>query len=72
MGCPIWDAHIFWAYRAVGDENKGNSLPRDILATLIPEEKVTTPHGSYRAAGKCKMFEAKEGAGYGLSTSGHA
>lgn len=57
VGCPIWDAHIFFAYEAAGQENKGNPLPRNILAKLIPEEMVTTPQGKYRAAGRCAMFE---------------
>ena len=48
-GCPIWNAHLVYAYEVCNEKNG-----RGILAILIPEVK--SEYGDYEVAGECSMF----------------
>ena len=57
-GCPIWDAHMAFAY----EECNSNSNAKKILDALIPMVDHTASDGiSYHIAGECSMFFPKPG-----------
>lgn len=57
-GCPIWDAHLLFAYELANSKGAG----KQILDALIPMVDHTAPDGlSYHVAGECSMFSAKPG-----------
>jgi hypothetical protein len=57
-GCPIWDAHLLYAY----EECNSESNAKYILDALIPMVDHTAKDGlSYHMAGECSMFFPKPG-----------
>lgn len=57
-GCPIWDAHMVYAY----EECNSDSNAKHILDALIPMVDFRAKDGvSYHIAGECSMFFPRPG-----------
>jgi hypothetical protein len=53
-GCPVWDAHLFYAYELCNEDDHPGKIMLDML---IPRRE----DGGYNGNGRCTMFHQDEG-----------
>jgi len=57
-GCPIWDAHLLYAYELCNEDNHPGKV---ILDMLIPEREHTFSDGiTHSVPAECRLFKLKQ------------